>query len=291
MASCDLERGTQKGNDEGLNLNLIKKGLGSSLFGVNIAYHEVLRSTNDLAKDLAQGGAPEGTLVLTEEQTAGRGRRGRSWLAPGKANLLFSVLLRPVISANRVFSLTMALALGALQALREETGLRCMIKWPNDLYVGGSKLGGILTEFAGKDGQVDWVVLGLGLNVNWCPSKEEGLSRPSATSILAETQRTFSRNGLLVRILRQFESLLERLLSGGGDDVYRKWNEYSLVLGKEVLVESEEFRISGKARQIDESGALILEDERGKRHVITHGDVSLRWFTPPPQCRPTAAPE
>jgi BirA family biotin operon repressor/biotin-[acetyl-CoA-carboxylase] ligase len=270
----------EKGIDEGLDPELIKRELGACLFGGNIVYHMSLGSTNSLAKDLALRGAPEGTMVLTEEQTAGRGRRGRSWLAPSKTNLLFSILLRPALNPNRVFSLTMALALAALDAIEEETGLLCMIKWPNDVYVGSRKLGGILTEFAGKDRQVDWVVLGLGLNVNWCPEEEKGAPGFAATSILAETRKKVSRNELLVRILKQFESHHRRLLSDGGDDLHRRWNERSLVLGKEVVIESEEQRITGKAIRIDENGALILEDERGRQHTITHGDVSLRFYSP-----------
>jgi BirA family biotin operon repressor/biotin-[acetyl-CoA-carboxylase] ligase len=215
-------------------------------------------------------------VVVTDEQTAGKGRRGRSWLAPSKTNLLFSILLRPPLSPNRVFCLTMALAVAALEAIELGTGLLCKIKWPNDLYVGSRKLGGILTEFAGMDQHVDWVVLGLGLNVNWCPEEGKGVSRFSATSVFAETQEKFDRNGLLVQILKQFGSRQEQLLSGGGDDLYRKWNECSLVLGKEVVIESEQRRISGKAVRIDENGALILEDETGRPHVIRHGDVSLR---------------
>jgi BirA family transcriptional regulator, biotin operon repressor / biotin---[acetyl-CoA-carboxylase] ligase len=272
---------TDNGKEEALNLDLIKGGLSSSLFGVNIVYHHALGSTNDLAKDLALRGAPEGTVVVTEEQTAGKGRRGRSWLAPSKTNLLFSILLRPALSPNRVFSLTMALALAALDAIEGETGLSCMIKWPNDLYVGRRKLGGILTEFSIKDERVDWVVLGLGLNVNWCPEQEKGISGFSATSILAETQERFSRNEMLLQILKRFESHHERLLSGGGGDLYRKWNEYSLVLGKEVVIEAEDKRTTGKAVRIDENGALILEEGSGRVHVITHGDVSLRLFSPP----------
>jgi BirA family biotin operon repressor/biotin-[acetyl-CoA-carboxylase] ligase len=271
---------TEKGKEEELNLDLIRSGLSPTLFGVHIVYHTALGSTNDLAKDLALRGAPEGTVVVTEEQTAGKGRRGRSWLAPTRTNLLFSILLRPTLSPNRVFSLTMALALAALDAIEGVTGLSCMIKWPNDLYVGSRKLGGILTEFAGKEQQVDWVVLGLGLNVNWCPEEEKGVSGFCATSILAETQEKFSRNELLVQILKQFESHHERLFSGGGDDLYRKWNEHSLVLGKAVVIESEEKRTTGKAVRIDENGALILEDGTGRVHVITHGDVSLRLFSP-----------
>jgi BirA family biotin operon repressor/biotin-[acetyl-CoA-carboxylase] ligase len=272
---------TENGKQEVLNLDLIKSGLSSSLFGVNIVYHTALGSTNDLAKDLALRGAPEGTVVVTEEQTAGKGRRGRSWLAPSKTNLLFSILLRPALSPNRVFSLTMALALAALEAIEGETGLSCMIKWPNDLYVGRRKLGGILTEFSIKDEQVDWVVLGLGLNVNWCPEQEKEVSGFPATSILAETRQRFSRNEMLVQILKRFESHHERLFSGGGGDLYRKWNEYSLVLGKEVVIEAEDKRTTGKAVRIDENGALILEDGSGRVHVITHGEVSLRLSSPP----------
>lgn len=274
-------RGTDNGKEEALNLDRIKAGLISSLFGVNIVYVSALGSTNDLAKDLALGGAPEGTVVLTEEQTAGKGRRGRSWLAPSKTNLLFSILLRPALSLNRVFSLTMALALAALEAVEGETGVPCRIKWPNDLYAGARKLGGILTEFAGKEKQVDWVVLGLGLNVNWCPEQGKETPWPAATSILSETRERFPRDGLLVQILRRFESHLVRLLSGAGEDLYRKWNQCSMVLGKEVVIESEGSRMTGKATRIDENGALILEDGEGRRHVITHGDVSLRWFSRP----------
>jgi BirA family biotin operon repressor/biotin-[acetyl-CoA-carboxylase] ligase len=280
FAAGEVILSMEKGIEEELNLDLIKRALGACLFGGNIVYHMSLGSTNDAVKDLALRGAPEGTIVLTEEQTAGRGRRGRFWLAPSKTNLLLSILLRPAFSPNRVFSLTMALALAALEAIEEETGLLCMIKWPNDLYVGSRKLGGILTEFAGKDRQVDWVVLGLGLNVNWFPEEQKGVPAFAATSIFAETRKKVSRNGLLVQILTQFESHHGSVLSGGGDDLYRKWNERSLVLGKEVVIESEEFRISGKAVRIDENGALILEDERGKQHTITHGDVSLRLVLP-----------
>ena len=279
FATEEVTLSMEKGIEEELNLDLIRRGLGPSLFADNIVYHRVLGSTNTLAKELALKGAPEGTMVLTEEQTAGRGRRGRSWLAPSKSNLLFSVLLRPALSPNRVFSLTMVLALASLEAIKEETGLLCMIKWPNDVYVGSRKLAGILTEFAAKERQVDWVVLGLGLNVNWCPQEEEEVSRFEATSIFAETQEKVSRNRLLVQILKRFESHHERLLSGGGDDLYRKWNDASLVLGKEVVIDSQERRTRGKAIRIDQNGALILEDERGKLHVITHGDVSLRLFS------------
>ncbi len=277
MANHHFEKeNDEKKNEECLDPESIRRGLGQSLFAGNIVYHVTLDSTNNLAKELALRGAPEGTIVLAEEQTAGMGRRGRSWLSQGKANLLFSILLKPVFPPDRVFSLTMALSLAAVQGIKQETGLSCMIKWPNDIYVGRKKLAGILTEFAARDRCVDWVVLGLGINVNWCPEEKEEIAR-LATSIFVETAEKVSRNGLLVRIAKQFENHYQRLISGEAKDLQCQWNEYSLVLGKQVVIASDEKEFEGKAVRIDESGALILEDEKGRLRRIVHGDVSLRF--------------
>jgi BirA family biotin operon repressor/biotin-[acetyl-CoA-carboxylase] ligase len=262
-------------NDD-LNPDAVKEGLGQSLFATNVIYHETLDSTNILARKLASAGAPDGTIIITEEQTAGRGRRGRSWLSPGRANLTFSVLLRPALIVDKVFTLTMILALACVEAVQKKTGLSCMIKWPNDIYVGGKKLSGILTEFAARDRRVEWVVLGLGLNVNWYPAEGETMSR-LATSIQAETGKTVSRNELLVEILMQFEVYYNDVLSGRIEEVYERWNDFSLVLGKQVVIESDQTKITGKALRIDQDGALIIEDGEGKEQKIIHGDVSLRF--------------
>jgi BirA family biotin operon repressor/biotin-[acetyl-CoA-carboxylase] ligase len=259
-----------------LKPDAIRGGLGKSLFATDVIYRETLDSTNRLAKELASAGAPEGTIIITEEQTAGRGRRGRSWLSPGRANLTFSLLLRPALVVDRIFTLTMILALACVEAVQEKTGLSCMIKWPNDLYAGGRKLSGILTEFATKDRQLEWVVLGLGLNVNWYPAEGESMSR-LATSIQAETGKTVSRNELLVEILMQFEEYYNDVRSGKIGELYERWNDFSLVLGKHVLIESDQTKITGKALRIDQDGALIIEDGEGKEQKIIHGDVSLRF--------------
>jgi BirA family biotin operon repressor/biotin-[acetyl-CoA-carboxylase] ligase len=262
-------------NDE-LNPEAIRKGLGQSLFATHIVYLETVDSTNRLAKELASGGAAEGTIVIAEEQTAGRGRRGRSWLSQGRANLTFSILLRPGVVVDKVFSLTMILVLASLDAVKKRTGLSCMIKWPNDLYAGGKKLAGILTEFAARDRRVEWVVLGLGLNVNWSPAEGETMSR-QATSIQAEIGKTVSRNELLVEILMQFEAYYDDLLLGRIEKLYERWNHFSLVLGKQVVVESGQMKVTGKVLRIDQDGALIIEDGEGKERKIIHGDVSLRF--------------
>jgi len=242
------------------------------MFSSRIIYRESIGSTNDLAKQLAAEGAPEGTLVLAEEQTVGRGRRGRAWRSPAGANLLFTVLLRPAVRPDRVFALTMILVLAAMEALKRLTGLATRIKWPNDLYAGRKKLAGILTEFSVRGRDVEWVVLGLGLNVSWYP---EALSA-QATSILEETGTLLSRNRLLVETLREFEGSYREILAGNIDPFHEKWNEACFVLGKEVVIDSEKERLAGKAVRIERSGTLLIETDEGDIRRVVAGDVSLR---------------
>lgn len=254
---------------------LLKKRLAQSLFSSQIYYQASIDSTNAGAKALAGQGAPEGALVITEEQTAGRGRRGKSWVSPPGANLLFSVLLRPAMEGDRVFVLTMVLALAGLKGVKTVTGVKAMIKWPNDLYVGTKKLAGILTEFSVRGKQVDWAVPGMGINVNWHPDVPEGGGAP-ATSLLEETGHRVSRNDLLFEILTGFEPLYRDVLQGNMEGLYKEWNQNCLVLGKAVVVESERERIEGRALRIDECGALIIEEAKGVQRRILTGDVSLR---------------
>ena len=254
---------------------LLKKRLAHSIFSTHIHYQSSIDSTNALARTLAGQGAPEGTLVITEEQTAGRGRRGKTWTSPAGANLLFSVLLRPPMEGDRVFVLTMVLALAGLKAVKTVTGVKAMIKWPNDLYVGTKKLAGILTEFSVRGKQVDWAVPGMGINVNWHPDVPEGGGVP-ATSLLAETGQRVSRNDLLLEILKGFEVSYRDVVRGSMMALYEEWNQSCLVLGQSVVVTSEREQIEGRALCIDDFGALIIEEADGHQRRILTGDVSLR---------------
>ena len=250
----------------------LARELGSCIFSASVVYHEIMDSTNRFAKEVAVEGAPEGTLVLTEEQTGGRGRRGKSWVSPGRENLLFSVLLRPALPPERVFSLIMILALSAAEAVRRLSGLVPAIKWPNDLYGGKRKLGGILTEFSVRDKAVEWVVLGLGLNVN---SRPEELAA-QATCVAEEAGKRVSRNRLLVEILKDLEVAYREILADNVEPFFVRWNEACFILGKEVEIEAAGERIQGKALRIERDGALILEAKEGALKRIVAGDVSLR---------------
>jgi BirA family biotin operon repressor/biotin-[acetyl-CoA-carboxylase] ligase len=261
---------------ENLEPEVIRHGLGASKFTSNIVYHHRLDSTNRLANDLASQGAPEGTLILTEEQSAGRGRMGRSWLSPGYSNLLFSLLLRPPMQADRVFILTMILALAASDGVEKICSVRPLIKWPNDLYVGRKKVAGILSEFSTKGRSVEYVVLGIGLNVNWNPGNQEGLLYP-ATSLLNETGRMISRNDLLIEILKKFEVYYGDIISGEIDPYYERWNELSVIIGRTIEIDAAKEKIRGKAVRINQDGALVVEDEKGKEQKILSGDVSVKF--------------
>ena len=189
--------------------------------------------------------------------------------------MLFSVLLRPPMEGDRVFVLTMVLALAALKAVKTVAGIKALIKWPNDLYVGTKKLAGILTEFSVKGKKTDWAVLGMGMNVGWHPEVPEGSGAP-ATSLLEETGQRVSRNDLLPEILTGFEVLYRDVVRGSMKALYDEWNENCLVLGKAVVIESDRERIEGTALRIDDCGALIIEDSKGHQRRILTGDVSLR---------------
>lgn len=262
-----------------LQPQIILEKLGQSLFSINPVFRRTLESTNTLAKELGSTGSPEGTIVVTEEQTAGRGRRGRSWISPPSVNILLSILLRPDLDPDNVFVLTMILGLAVIEAVKGATHLEPRIKWPNDLYVKRRKLAGILTEFSLKEREIEYVIMGLGLNVNWSPG-DRGLQGEFATpptSILEETGIEISRNDLLVAILKIFEGYYLRVVSGEIESFYETWNKLSLIIGRNIEIESGDDVIRGKALRIDRSGALIIEDNEGQEQKILCGDVSLTF--------------
>jgi BirA family transcriptional regulator, biotin operon repressor / biotin---[acetyl-CoA-carboxylase] ligase len=264
-------------NPEPFNPDILANALKSCLFGKNILFREIIGSTNVFLKRLAQEGVSEGTVVIADEQTAGLGRLGRKWFSKKGENLLFSVLLRPQLPANKLFVLTMIFALAGIDAVKDISGLNAMIKWPNDIYIDGKKIGGILTEFSVVQGVVQHLVLGMGLNVNWNPSKERTLLYPTS-SIFAEIREKVSREEILVNLLKQLEMSYNEV----GRDVaciegfYEKWNKKSAILGKTVVIETGKERIEGKAAGIDRDGALTLITAGGDKRKFLCGDVSLK---------------
>ena len=191
---------------ESLSAKVIMDRLRTTRMGRRLEVHAEIDSTNTRAVALARAGAPEGTLVLAEVQTAGRGRLGRRWQSPPGSALLASLLLRPPLPPIRAQWGTMICTLAAVEAVAEVTGLAAGIKWPNDLVLAGRKVGGVLTELgAGSGGMLDYVVVGMGLNVNLDPGTLDGVMTP-ATSLAAESGAPVSRLDLLLAWLRRVES-------------------------------------------------------------------------------------
>ena len=250
----------------------IKDGLKTSIWGKrDIVYHPETASTNTDAKILATQGAPEGTVVIAEHQTRGRGRLGRNWYSPHSRGIYISVIIRPRFSLQDAPILTPLTAVVMAEALAEETGLEVRLKWPNDIMVSGRKIGGILTEIGSEMDQIDFAVIGLGLNVRRCRFPEDFKSK--ATSIEEETSSRISRTGLVRSYLGKFEAVYEQKKPWGFGPLLKRYEALTAVVGKEVTVNSGGRRLSGRVRELDDHGALIVEGGGGTTMRVVSGDV------------------
>jgi len=257
-----------------LSAETISRALSTRRLGRAAVFFEQIGSTNDAAHDLARGGAGDGLLVVADEQTAGRGRQGRSWWAPGGTCLLMSLVLRPALPLALAGQLTMCLGLGAVEGISAQTGAAAVLKWPNDLLLAGRKLGGMLTELDTSGGQLNYAVLGLGLNVNVSfdpPVAPEPLAE-SATSLMTETGREIDRPALLSAILGRTEIWYERTLRG--EPPHEAWAQRLDTLNRRVTVSMIGSRLAGVATGVTPEGALLVRDDGGITHTVWSGDVT-----------------
>src|SRR6266702_3259790 len=255
-----------------LTPNMLRQRLKGSLFGKRIYHFFKTDSTNRVALELGHGGEPEGTVVLAEEQTAGRGRAGRAWHSERGTGIYATLLLRPKISPVQAPLLTMMAGLSARAAVHAQTGLRVDLKWPNDLMLAGKKLGGILTEMHAEPSQVRFVIVGIGVNVN----QEKFPAELSAigTSLRVQTGRLQSRMELLVRLLREFENDYNRFLREGSASVTQRFESLSsYARGKRVTVSSGSEKYYGVTAGLSPEGLLRVEREGGNVVTVIAGDV------------------
>jgi BirA family biotin operon repressor/biotin-[acetyl-CoA-carboxylase] ligase len=246
--------------------------LGTHDLGQVLHWYEEIGSTNDRAKELAEEGAEHGEVVVAEAQSAGRGRRGRSWASPSRKNLYFSVVLRPDLPPARAPELTLVASLAICDALRH-AGVDAGIKWPNDLLASGRKIGGILTELAAEADRVHWVVIGVGVNVNARPEDFPEELRGGATSVLVERGEPAPRALFAAACLTELEAWLDRHAEDGFAPVRDAWRARSVTLGREVSVAAHGREIVGTAEDIDEAGALLVRGPSGLER-ISAGDVT-----------------
>ncbi len=268
-----------------LNASLIERALTTYRLGRPVLYFPTIGSTNDVAHAKAAEGAPDGLLVIADEQTAGRGRLDRRWWAPSGTCLLFSLLLRPDIPPAQAGRLTMCLGLGAVAGIEQVTGLQPMLKWPNDLVLNGRKLGGMLSELRVEGEKLRYAVLGIGINVNLdlkrpsaAADRVQEVSVPpaelfdTAISLMMALGRPVDRLSLLAQILAATEVWYERVRRGESPHV--AWAARLETLGQRVRVSLRSGALEGDAVAVTPEGALIVRDETGREHIVWSGDVT-----------------
>jgi BirA family biotin operon repressor/biotin-[acetyl-CoA-carboxylase] ligase len=259
--------------DAALSAAEVTRDLGTRLVGRRVIYYPRLTSTMDVAREEARQGGAEGTVVVADQQTAGRGRLKRSWLAPA-GNIALSVLLYPRLV--ELPSLIMLASLGVVHSIETVTGIRPDLKWPNDVLVRGRKVCGILIETdarvtAGE--RVTHAIIGVGINVNLDPAVFPEIE-PTATSLSRETGGEVSRLSLVRDLLAELDRLYQGLRTG--TSLYPEWHERLVTLGQQVRVHSVEAVYEGIAESADRDGSLLVRTAAGELKRVVAGDVTLR---------------
>lgn len=247
----------------------IKFNLGTKIIGTEIVYQPTFVSTMDEAMRLGIAGCRAGTLVCAETQSKGRGRLGRDWVSvPGKG-IYASLIIRPKTPLNQVAQLTLVSAVAIASALRDVSGLDVRIKWPNDIFVNGKKIAGILTELNAEMDRVRFVVAGFGINVN---SLESQLPA-QATSLKIETKKDFSRIAVFQEVLRSFEKWLDVFEAEGFLPIRNRWKELSWTLGQKVKFVEHSGVVMGVAVDLGPDGSLLLRQDTGEIIKKYSGDA------------------
>lgn len=247
--------------------------LGTQFVGRNLEIHSELDSTNTRATIWAKAGCPDGSVVVAEWQTAGRGRLGRQWYAPPYSSLLMSLVLRPELAVTQAPRVTMLCSLAVVEAIAKKVGLSAQIKWPNDIQLAGKKVAGMLTELGQEQGRLTHIVVGIGLNVNLDVSLLPPLAVP-ATSLAFEAGHHVSRTELLVAILQAVEMRYLKLHEGWYP--HEEWRAHLATLGQTVSIRDGKRHVSGIAIDVDPDGALLVRCSGGHVERILVGDVTLR---------------
>ncbi len=256
------------------DVTAVQRTLSTVQLGRPLRYLPSVASTQDVAREAALAGAPGGLAVVAGQQTAGKGRSGRSWWSPPAGGLYVSLLLRPVLASEHVSWVTMCLALGAAEAIEAVCGLRPDLKWPNDLEWQGRKLAGILAESAFTGNKLDFVIAGIGLNVAVDFSSQPELAR-SAISLQAAAGRPVDSSALLVALLSWVETHILALEQGISP--LDAWKERLVTLGRRVQARSFDGRVlSGVAVDVLQDGSLLLRLDNGAEEIVRAADVTLR---------------
>jgi len=253
----------------------IQRGLSTSYIGKEIYYFPELKSTNSVAKEKAlhkAEGINEGTLIIAERQSAGKGRLGREWFSPA-GGIWFSIILYPQLPPSYISRITLMTAVAAVKAIKICTQIKSQIKWPNDILINEKKVCGILTEMSAELDIINWVVVGIGVNVNIKQQEFPEDIRERTTSLKEVLGKKVLRVKLAQIFLQECEKYYESLKRRESSSILKEWKLYSHTLGRKIRVDMGERIITGEAVDINEEGVLILKKEDGELVEIISGTI------------------
>jgi len=264
------------GTPDLLSADEISEGLKTVLIGRDVVYFDSTSSTNDRAKEIAASGAREGTVVAAGRQTEGRGRFGKKWLSDSDGGIYASVILRPEAPAADIARITLIAGLAVCAAIRSITLADAGIKWPNDIVINGRKVCGILAEMSAEAEHIDYLVVGIGINVNDESFADEISDR--ATSLHIETGERISRKTILHGVLANLEKYYLRYLNDpdGAKSVLEEYRKYCVTIDSNISAEWHGGRIEGKACDISDTGGLVIQTSGGEMITVYSGEVSVR---------------
>jgi len=277
----EVESSTKKGYRLSAPADLLSPeevcpGLATEVFGRNnYIYYRETDSTNTRARLLASEGYPEGTVVVAEMQTAGKGRRGRNWYSPASQGIYVSVIMRPVLPLKEISRVSLVVAVAVAETLEAELNLKPRIKWPNDILINNRKIVGMLSEAITDMDGIEYIVTGIGLNINnQIEDFPEDLRTPP-TSAMAEHDRPSSRVKVLQSLLWHLENHYMQLLAGNFALTLEKAKSLSMVIGQEVRLDTVNGFVVGQAIDIDDSGFLLVRDQQGIIQTVMSGEISI----------------
>ncbi len=275
----EIESRTKKGYmlvsiPDNINYKQIQKDLKTSIIGKEIFYYDSLESTNTKAKEIALQ-INEGALVVADEQTAGKGRLGRKWTSPKNKGLYMSVILKPKTNPANIARLTL-LGAAAINLALLDIGIKSEIKWPNDIVINGKKVAGVLTEMNSELGTINYIVLGIGINVNIDLDQIPEELKEKATSLRIIKGEDIDRRELFVRLFTRIDELYKEFLQTGEiERAIQICIDNSAVIGKEIVVHQGEDKRQGRAIEINKKGELLVEFETGVENLFS-GEISIR---------------
>jgi len=258
-----------------IKVEKITSTLETKYLGREIRYFQKLSSTNTVAKKYAEKGAKEGTVIVAEIQTQGRGRLNRPWISP-KGGVWLSIILRTRIASEEAPKITLITSVAVANTLHRLYGLKTRIKWPNDVLIDGKKVCGILTEASTSGKNVNVIVVGIGINANFNLKALPDNLRVTATTLKEVLGKHVDREKLICALLKEFEGCCKLFKEKKSKRSLEEWREMADFLGKKIEVTSFEENWLGRAIDIDESGALIVELENNERRRVLSGDVTVR---------------